>query len=71
MRDSASEQLKDGLLSLDMEATLMAANTVIKANDKATVNDGGHLVRKRGCYESQACKIWGTDENITVLFNTT
>ena len=54
MRDSASEELKDGLLSLDMEATLMAANTVIKANDKATVNravnavtEGLQIVGKR------------------------
>lgn len=39
MRDNASEQLKDGLLSLDMEASLTAANTVIKGNDKAAVKD--------------------------------
>ena len=44
MPNVALEELKDSLLSLDMEATLRVANTVIRADDKATVKEAVNVV---------------------------
>jgi hypothetical protein len=44
MPDDVLRELKDGLLSLDMEAALRAANTVIKGDDKAIVKEAVDVV---------------------------